>query len=66
MSALLAALRISRRGIGRAKGRSALIIVMIGLPILALTAGLTLDATRDIGPRERVTMDLGAADAKVT
>ncbi|WP_371783377.1 FtsX-like permease family protein [Streptosporangium subroseum] len=65
MSALLAALRISRRGIGRARARSALIIVMIGLPILALTAVFTLDVTWDIGPRERVTMDLGAADAKV-
>ncbi|MFC7648254.1 FtsX-like permease family protein [Streptosporangium lutulentum] len=66
MSALFAALRISRRGIGRARARSALIIVMIGLPILALTAVLTVDVTRDMKPRERLTMDLGAADAKVT
>ncbi|AWS46410.1 FtsX-like permease family protein [Streptosporangium sp. 'caverna'] len=66
MSAFLAALRLSRRGIGRARARSALIIVMIGLPILALTAVLTVDVSRDIDPRERLTMDLGAADAKVT
>ena len=39
---------------------------MIGLPILALTAVLTVDVTQDIDPRERLTMDLGAADAKVT
>ena len=38
---------------------------MIGLPILALTAVFALDATRDIDLRERLTMDLGAADAKV-
>ena len=37
MSALLVALRISRRDAWRAKGRSALIIVMIGLPVLVIT-----------------------------
>ncbi|MEV0424305.1 FtsX-like permease family protein [Streptosporangium canum] len=66
MSALLAALRISRRGIGRARARSALIIVMIGLPVLAVTAVLTFGATEEIRPEERLTMDLGSADAKLT
>ncbi|MFJ2031944.1 ABC transporter permease [Streptosporangium sp. NPDC087985] len=66
MSALLAALRISRRGIGRARARSALIIVMIGLPVLAITAVLTYFATEDLRPEERLTMELGAADAKLT
>ncbi|MEV7012719.1 FtsX-like permease family protein [Streptosporangium sp. NPDC051022] len=65
MNALLAALRISRRGIGRARARSALIVVMIGLPILATTAMLTLSATREMSPWERLTMDLGAADARL-
>ncbi|GAA0836480.1 FtsX-like permease family protein [Streptosporangium amethystogenes subsp. fukuiense] len=66
MSALLAALRISRRSIIRAKARSALIIVMIGLPVLAVTAVLTFSATENLRPEERLTMDLGAADAKLT
>ncbi|GAA3114803.1 FtsX-like permease family protein [Streptosporangium carneum] len=65
MSALLAALRISRRDIGRARARSALIVVMIGLPVLAMTAALTLFATDDIRLEERLTMELGVADARL-
>ncbi|MEV4091931.1 ABC transporter permease [Streptosporangium saharense] len=66
MSALLAALRISRRDMWRAKARSALIVVMIGLPVLAVTAALTHFATRDLTFEEQVLMRLGAADARVT
>ncbi|MFF0576966.1 FtsX-like permease family protein [Streptosporangium saharense] len=65
MSALLAALRISRRDMWRAKARSALIVVMIGLPVLAVTAALTHFATRDLTFEEQVPMRLGAADARV-
>ncbi|MEU1876123.1 ABC transporter permease [Streptosporangium sp. NPDC020072] len=65
MSALFAALRISRRDIWRAKARSALIVVMIGLPVLAVTAALTLFATRELTPEEQVPMLLGAADARL-
>ncbi|MFD8564487.1 FtsX-like permease family protein [Streptosporangium canum] len=65
VSALLAALRISRRDAWRARGRSTLIVIMIGLPVLAVTAALTLFATRDILPGERLTMELGAADARL-
>ncbi|MET9069750.1 FtsX-like permease family protein [Streptosporangium sandarakinum] len=64
-AAFLAALRISRREIWRARARSALIIVMIGLPVLAVTAALTVSATRDIRVDERLTMELGAADARL-
>ncbi|MER7133555.1 ABC transporter permease [Streptosporangium saharense] len=65
MSALLAALRISRRDMWRARARSALIVVMIGLPVLAVTAVLTHFATRDLTFEEQVPMRLGAADARV-
>ncbi|MFI7538759.1 ABC transporter permease [Streptosporangium sp. NPDC049376] len=65
MSALFAALRISRRDIWRAKARSALIVVMIGLPVLAVTAALTLFATRELTLQEQVPMLLGAADARL-
>ncbi|MGC5010997.1 FtsX-like permease family protein [Streptosporangium sp. DT93] len=65
MSALLAALRLSRRGIGRARARSALIMFMIGLPVMLLTAGLTWQATVDVNAREGLSRTLGTADAQV-
>ncbi|MFF3439894.1 FtsX-like permease family protein [Streptosporangium sp. NPDC002721] len=65
MSAILAALRLSRREIGRARGRSALIMVMIGLPVMLLTAGLTWQATGDVTLREGLDWNIGTADAHV-
>lgn len=65
MSAFLAALRISRRDAWRAKGRSALIMVMVGLPVLVITGLLTFAATEDLTPRERLTADIGAADVRL-
>ena len=59
MSALLAALRISRRDALRARGRSALIMLMIGLPVLVITGFLTFLETADINPREGLTAGLG-------
>lgn len=66
MSALRAAARIAWREIRRAKGRSALIVVMIGLPVLAFTAFLTLQATRHLDVRESPSSRLGAADALIS
>jgi len=63
MSALRAALRIAWRDMRRAKGRSALIVVMIGLPVLAFTAFLTLQTTRHLDARESLPTTLGTADA---
>ncbi|MEV0378529.1 FtsX-like permease family protein [Nonomuraea sp. NPDC050643] len=66
MSALGAALRISRRDSLRFKGRSALIMVMIGLPVLVITAVLTLSASTDLTVREQLPGRLGSvADAAV-
>ncbi|GAT67550.1 ABC transporter permease [Planomonospora sphaerica] len=65
LAALRAALRISRRDALRAKGRSALIMTMIGLPVLVVTAMLTLLATADVDPREGRTAELGTADARI-
>ncbi|MGI5273870.1 FtsX-like permease family protein [Nonomuraea sp. CA-218870] len=65
MSAFLAALRLSRREALRAKGRTALVMVMIGLPVLVFTALLTYDATVDVAPGEDITAELGAADARI-
>ncbi|GII61966.1 hypothetical protein Skr01_20510 [Sphaerisporangium krabiense] len=65
MSGARAALRISRRGAWRAKGRSSLVVAMIGLPVLAITAMLTLLVTFDISPQEGLTARLGSADALI-
>ncbi|MEU8202822.1 FtsX-like permease family protein [Streptosporangium sp. NPDC049046] len=62
---MLAALRISRRDALRARGRSALIMLMIGLPVLVLTGFLTLAETADINPREGLAAELGTADVLI-
>ncbi|MFJ4969518.1 FtsX-like permease family protein [Streptomyces sp. NPDC088755] len=59
-----AALRIARRDAARAKGRSALVVAMIALPVLGVTAA---DVTyRSALPTlaEELTAELGAADAR--
>ncbi|GAA3564709.1 hypothetical protein GCM10022419_051720 [Nonomuraea rosea] len=66
MSAFRAALRLSRRDAWRAKGRSALVMVLIGLPVLAITALLTGSAITDLTPQERLPSLLGSADARLT
>ncbi|MEV4578114.1 FtsX-like permease family protein [Nonomuraea jabiensis] len=65
MSAFRAALRISRRDALRFKGRTALIMVMIGLPVLVITAVLTGAATTSITGRDKLDSTLGAADARI-
>ncbi|MEU7856822.1 FtsX-like permease family protein [Nonomuraea sp. NPDC049141] len=66
MSAFAAALRISRRDALRFKGRTALIMVMIGLPVLLITGVLTGAATLDVDMREGLTAELGVADARIS
>ncbi|MER5646268.1 FtsX-like permease family protein [Streptosporangium sp. NPDC002524] len=63
MSAVRVALRVARRGAWRSRGRSALIMTMIGLPVLVITTLLTLTETMRITPREGLTTELGTADA---
>ena len=65
MSAVRAALRIARRSAWRSRGRSALIMVMIGLPVLVITATLTLIATMNVTGREGLVAALGTADARL-
>ncbi|WP_436762940.1 FtsX-like permease family protein [Streptosporangium sp. V21-05] len=66
MSAVRVALRVARRGAWHSRGRSALIMVMIGLPVLVITTLLTLTETMTVTPREGVVAELGAADARLT
>ncbi|MFC4117025.1 FtsX-like permease family protein [Nonomuraea zeae] len=65
MSAFVAALRISCRGARRFKGRTALIMVMIGLPVLLITGVLTGWATLEVNDREDLAASLGSADARI-
>ncbi|MFB8210760.1 FtsX-like permease family protein [Streptomyces sp. NPDC056010] len=58
-----AALRIARRDALRAKGRSALVVAMIALPVLGVTAADITYRSAELSPAERLTAEIGAADA---
>ncbi|MFI0925957.1 FtsX-like permease family protein [Streptomyces sp. NPDC021012] len=59
-----AAIRIARRDAWRSKGRSALVLAMIALPILGVS-GLDLTyRSSELSPAEKVERSLGAADAR--
>ncbi|MFE2374402.1 FtsX-like permease family protein [Streptomyces sp. NPDC059398] len=58
-----AALRIARRDALRAKGRSALVVAMIALPVLGVTAADITYRSAVSTPSERLTSTMGAADA---
>lgn len=62
MSASLAALRIARRDALRAKGRSALVMIMIGLPVLVFSSLITFGATVEVSEREKLPIRMGIAD----
>jgi len=59
------AIRIARRDARRYKWRSALIVVMVGLPVLLLTGGITLMATSDVSMAESVPRLMGSAQARI-
>lgn len=59
------ALRIARREVRRAKGRSALVAALIGLPVLALTfAAVSYDSFR-LTTEQELAQTMGTADALV-
>ncbi|QFG25282.1 ABC transporter permease [Actinomadura sp. WMMB 499] len=60
------ALRIALHDALRAKGRTALILCMIGLPVAAVVALGTVWKTLDWSPRESLPHEIGAADARLT
>ena len=60
------ALRIARREALRARGRSVLVLVMIGLPVLAIVALDTLVRTASVSTVEGLDRQLGRSDALVT
>jgi putative ABC transport system permease protein len=58
-------LRVARRDALRARGRSALIVAMIALPILALTAADVLARSAQLEPDEEVSRRLGQTQAEL-
>ncbi|MGW8761964.1 FtsX-like permease family protein [Streptomyces sp. NPDC055815] len=60
-----AAIRIARRDAWRSKGRSALVLAMIALPILGVSALDLTYRSSELSPAERVERTIGAADARL-
>jgi len=58
-------LRVARRDAARARGRSLLVVVMIALPVLAVTAAVVAQRTSDVSTVESLDRHLGAAQARV-
>ena len=66
LSALRVALRIARRDALRAKGRSALVVAMIALPILGVTAADVTARSSHLSVQQAADRQMGAAAAYVT
>ncbi|MDT0307111.1 ABC transporter permease [Streptomyces sp. DSM 44917] len=58
------ALRIARREAVRAKGRSALVVAMIALPILGVSAADLALRSSELSPQEQLTREMGRAEAR--
>lgn len=60
------AVRVGRRDVLRSKGRSALIMTMVGTPVLLTVMLTTLVASNELSPQERIADDMGSAAAVAT
>ncbi|RBY96952.1 hypothetical protein DQ237_04925 [Blastococcus sp. TF02-8] len=59
------ALRIARRDALRHKGRTLLVVAMVGLPVAAISGGDTLYRTADVTDAEALSSDMGQADVRL-
>ncbi|WP_107765969.1 FtsX-like permease family protein [Nocardioides terrigena] len=59
------ALKLARRDALRARGRSLLVLLMIALPVLAVSAAAVVQATADVSGIEGADRRMGAAEARV-
>ncbi|MGW7192531.1 FtsX-like permease family protein, partial [Streptomyces sp. NPDC054838] len=62
----VAAVRIARRDAWRAKGRSALVLAMIALPILGVSAVDLTWRSSELSTEQTLSRQLGAADARLS
>lgn len=58
-------LRLAWRDVLRSRARSVLVLILIALPVLAVTAADVVGSTADVAPHEAVDRRLGTADAIV-
>lgn len=58
-------LRMARRDIRRHVGRSLLVAVMVGLPVVVMVAGLTALETNDISVKESIPAKMGSGQAVI-
>ncbi|OAB88927.1 hypothetical protein AWH69_03935 [Janibacter melonis] len=59
------ALRMARRDVGRYRGRSLVVLLMVGLPTALICAALTLGATQQISMSEDVQYKVGGTTAMI-
>lgn len=60
------ALRLGRRDAVRHKGRSALVVLMVALPVMLLVGGNILAAIASLSPVERLPFTMGQAQARIS
>ncbi|MFF2041214.1 FtsX-like permease family protein [Kitasatospora sp. NPDC058170] len=65
LSAWRVALRIARRDALRAKGRSALVVAMVALPVLGVAGADVVFRSAELDPGERVVRAMGQSDAEI-
>ncbi|MFJ8625466.1 FtsX-like permease family protein [Kitasatospora sp. NPDC093550] len=65
LSAWRVALRIARRDALRAKGRSALVVAMVALPVLGVTGADVVFRSADLSPAEHAVRVMGQAAAEL-
>ncbi len=65
LSSWRAAVRIARRDAAKHKARSALIVAMVALPVLALSGADVLARSGQLSVGEKLTRDIGHADAAI-
>ncbi|MFD7987528.1 FtsX-like permease family protein [Kitasatospora indigofera] len=65
LTAWRVALRIARRDALRAKGRSALVVAMVALPVLGVAGADIVFRSTELDPGERVVRTMGQADAEI-
>ncbi|OKI19581.1 ABC transporter permease [Streptomyces sp. CB03911] len=65
LTAWRVALRIARRDALRAKGRSALVVAMVALPVLGVAGADIVFRSTELDPGERVVRTMGQADADI-
>ncbi|MDI1459432.1 ABC transporter permease [Catellatospora sp. KI3] len=65
MKSWIPALRVARREARRSKGRSLLVIALIGLPVLLLSFFVATYDMHELTPAERLDRTIGQADARI-